>query len=157
MPAPCASVLSRASVRDVPDTQRLGWLLREIRARARLSQEDLAHMAGVGRSQVSRWETGQHAPAYRNIRQLAVRLSADCPEVDEWSGELVEAAGYGPPPAPAWRPEDLLKPGDPDGFRRLAEDPDPLLTPALKRWLLEKGRERLALEREAERAERDAS
>jgi transcriptional regulator with XRE-family HTH domain len=74
--------------------QRLGWLLREIRQRADMSQDEIARLAGASRSQVSRWENGQHEPSYRKIRRLADALRELDPDLDDLSGELVQAAGY---------------------------------------------------------------
>jgi transcriptional regulator with XRE-family HTH domain len=74
--------------------QRLGWLLREIRQRADMSQDEIARLAGASRSQVSRWENGQHEPSYRKIRRLADALHELDPSLDDLSGELVQAAGY---------------------------------------------------------------
>ena len=88
IPQPCY----RASVHDM---QRLGWLLREIRQRADMSQDEIARLAGASRSQVSRWENGQHEPSYRKIRKLADALHELDPSLDDLSGELVQAAGYG--------------------------------------------------------------
>lgn len=45
--------------------------LREIRKRAGLSQEDLARMVGVERSTVTKWESGQNAPALPTLAKLA--------------------------------------------------------------------------------------
>lgn len=74
--------------------QHLGWLLREIRQRADMSQDEIARLAGASRSQVSRWENGQHEPSYRKIRRLADALHDLDPGLDDLSGRLVRAAGY---------------------------------------------------------------
>jgi hypothetical protein len=77
------------------------------------------------------------------------------------SGSITETLAGGEPVAledrqPS-RPEDLLQPGDPASFRALAEDRDPHLTPAIKRYLLNLGRREIArIEQEDRDAQRDA-
>jgi hypothetical protein len=79
-----------------------------------------------------------------------------------WEPGSIALALEGGEPAPAEdrrqvRPEDLLQPGDPPSFRALAEDPDPYLTPAIKRHLLSLGRQARARSEQEERdARRDA-
>lgn len=53
---------------------------RLVRVRAGLSQEELAALVGVGRSAVSRWETGERTPrseALLRYRALLERLAGE--------------------------------------------------------------------------------
>jgi len=133
--------------------QRLGWLLREIRQRADMSQDEIARLAGASRSQVSRWENGHHEPSYRKIRRLADALHDLDPGLDDLSGELVQAAGYdggaadnAPPDA---SPDDEL-----DALEKLLDLDLSTVNPDLRRAVLRRYQrfdERLTrLEREAE-------
>lgn len=58
-----------------------------------MSAADLARMAGISRSQASRWARGAHQPAYPNVRQLGIAVYRKHPELAQ---ELMAAAGYPP-------------------------------------------------------------
>lgn len=53
---------------------RFGERLRDLRKRAGLSQEELAHEAGLDRTYVSGIERGVRNPSLRNIARLAGAL-----------------------------------------------------------------------------------
>lgn len=59
-----------------------------------LSKSDIGRIAGVHRSQVSRWVSGEQRPSYERTMRLAAHLKARHPGLAE---ELIEAAGYGEP------------------------------------------------------------
>jgi transcriptional regulator with XRE-family HTH domain len=61
--------------------------------RTGLTKADIARIAGVHRSQVSRWVSGEQRPSYERTMRLAAHLRREHPEL---AGELVAAAGYGP-------------------------------------------------------------
>lgn len=85
---------------DTP-SRRLANLIRGARHRARLSQEELADEAGVGRATISRWEKGSETrfPQPDSIRKVVTVLGVD-------PREVVIALGYvtrdemGLPPEP---------------------------------------------------------
>lgn len=89
-----------------------------------LSQRELAVMAHVSHSQISRWKAGLHRPSYDNVTALAAALAQAAPELSDMSGPLLAAAGYA---APEFRPvppelrrfiEQTL-PGDTEAQRRV--------------------------------------
>lgn len=59
-------------------TSRFGELLRQLREKAALTQEELAERAGVGARQIRRLETGESTnPQVQTVRRLADALKAD--------------------------------------------------------------------------------
>jgi transcriptional regulator with XRE-family HTH domain len=76
------------------DRARLRGLIEAITAATGLTQRQLAELADVSHSQVSRWKDGSHQPNYASIRRLAARLLAEYPQVAALATELLPAAGY---------------------------------------------------------------
>jgi transcriptional regulator with XRE-family HTH domain len=62
-----------------------------------LSQREVAGLAGVSHSQISRWMNGLHRPSYDNVRQLAGGLQQLRPSLGDLTAPLLRAAGYGDP------------------------------------------------------------
>src|SRR3954464_7240283 len=87
---------------EVADRPRIGALLRDWRARRRMSQQDLALEAGVSARHLSFVETGRSKPSAEMVIQLAEHL--DVPLRDR--NALLLAAGY----APAYGQRDLDAP-----------------------------------------------
>lgn len=56
--------------------QRIGDNLRAERARRNLSQEDLAHLAGMGPTQVARMERGEVDSGVSKFVRLAIAMNA---------------------------------------------------------------------------------
>lgn len=76
--------------------------LREISARAHLSQAEFAALAGRSRSQFNRWTRAENRPTYDAVAGLATAITSRYPELADLAQELLEAAGYahlssGPP------------------------------------------------------------
>jgi transcriptional regulator with XRE-family HTH domain len=71
---------------------------------AGLSKTDIGRIAGVHRSQVSRWVSGEQRPSYERTMRLAAYLRREHPALAE---EVITAAGYGgdPDPEPLVDPE----------------------------------------------------
>jgi transcriptional regulator with XRE-family HTH domain len=71
---------------------------------AGLSKTDIGRIAGVHRSQVSRWVSGEQRPSYERTMRLAAHLRRDRPDLAD---EIISATGYGgdPPPDPLVDPE----------------------------------------------------
>ena len=63
----------------------LGRAIRDFRGRRAISQEDLAHRAGMHRTYLGGIERGERNPSYTNLRKVA-----DALEVDTW--ELIRRA-----------------------------------------------------------------
>lgn len=63
----------------------LGRAIRDFRSRSRISQEDLAHRAGMHRTYLGGIERGERNPSYTNILRVA-----DALDVDAW--ELLRRA-----------------------------------------------------------------
>ena len=63
----------------------LGRAIRDFRARRQISQEDLAHRAGMHRTYLGGIERGERNPSYTNILKVA-----DALDVDAW--ELLRRA-----------------------------------------------------------------
>lgn len=62
-----------------------------------LSQRELADLAGVSHSQVSRWKAGEHQPGYGPMLRLGAELLKDYPSLGDLTPELLRLAGYPPP------------------------------------------------------------
>ena len=63
----------------------LGRAIRDFRGRRAISQEDLAHRAGMHRTYLGGIERGERNPSYTNLRKVA-----DALDVDTW--ELIRRA-----------------------------------------------------------------
>jgi len=78
----------------------LGSLVRFHRKRARLSQLELAMMAGVSRKVIQDLEGGRDAVSWRNVlavlEVLNVRLRPEGPLVGEWMRETKPTDGESP-------------------------------------------------------------
>ena len=72
---------------------------------AGLSKSDIAKIASVHRSQVSRWFSGENRPGYDAAMRIAGYLRRDNPQL---AGEFTAAAGYGGPAEP--EPESPVPP-----------------------------------------------
>jgi transcriptional regulator with XRE-family HTH domain len=72
-----------------------GAVLKELRERAGLSQNQLAKLSGLDHSYLSRLESGQRHPSYDAVARLAKVLARDKQERER----LFAAAGYVPPEA----------------------------------------------------------
>lgn len=121
-----------------------------------LTITDLATLAGVHRSQVSRWSSGAHRPGYDPLQRLAESLLSERPELRPVIIDLCAHAGYpgiasdlGLTPAdPTPATEEMVSPYSGEVWRivrslkRRAEDAG--LTP---------GQEREAIEAVMKRAE----
>lgn len=83
----------------------------EIRRGLDLSMQDVARMAGVSRSQASRWSHGKHQPAYASVRRLAVAVRQRGRGV--LADQLMKSAGYGALP----EGEDSAPPGPLDDLK----------------------------------------
>jgi len=95
----------------------------KIREAMDLTAADLGRLAGISRSQASRWTRAAHQPAYPNVRQLGIAVYREHPGL---AREMMTAAGYpavtdddvtaGPGPL-----DDLL-PWEHDWERQVAEE-----------------------------------
>jgi transcriptional regulator with XRE-family HTH domain len=64
--------------RDIrPELTEFGLRLRELRGRRDLTQEQLAHLAGVDRAWISSAETGRRNATLTTLYRLAEALSVD--------------------------------------------------------------------------------
>lgn len=77
------------------DPAQLSALIDGIRETTGLTQRKLALLAGVHHSQISRWKSGEHRPAYDQITRLATALTEGYPDLAEEAAQLPAAAGYG--------------------------------------------------------------
>lgn len=96
-----------------------------------LNTAELGRLAGISRSQASRWGRGAHQPAYLNVRQLGVAVYRKYPGLAQ---ELMTAAGYpgiteedmaaepGPlddlAPFDSWEKQVVAEPAIPDRTKR---------------------------------------
>lgn len=64
-----------------PRSKTFGVVLRDLRTRRGLSQEELAHEAGTDRSSVSLWERGLHSPSLDTLFALAGALGVSASEI----------------------------------------------------------------------------
>jgi|TARA_B110000091_G_C13425337_1_gene313766 transcriptional regulator with XRE-family HTH domain len=58
-------------------TTRFGGAVREVRQSLEMSQEALAHEAGINRSHISQIELGVKSPGLSTVERIALAL--DCP------------------------------------------------------------------------------
>jgi transcriptional regulator with XRE-family HTH domain len=82
---------------------------------AGLTKTDIGRIAGVHRSQVSRWVSGEQRPSYERTMRLAAHLRREHPALAE---EVIAAAGYGGEPDP----EPLVDPRLVETLRELAPE-----------------------------------
>lgn len=69
---------TRSMTRDIrPELTEFGLRLRELRGRRDLTQEQLAHLAGVDRAWISSAETGRRNATLTTLYRLAEALSVD--------------------------------------------------------------------------------
>ena len=61
--------------------ERFGLAVKLLREEKRLTQEDLAHRAGIHRTYLSDIERGSRNPSLVNIEKLAAALSISLPEL----------------------------------------------------------------------------
>lgn len=61
--------------------KEVGARIRTLRTARHLSQEDLAHAAGVTVKTISRWENGKHSGYLDNVKSLAEALEVDPEEI----------------------------------------------------------------------------
>ena len=95
--------------------------LAEIQQVTGTSVAGLALMAGVSRSQASRWSHGKHQPAYASMRQLALAVRGDGHR--DLADRLMESAGYAALPEGESDSGAALIPRDPWELAVLS-DPD---------------------------------
>src|SRR6185312_6058238 len=126
-------------------------VLAKIRDAMSLSAADLARLAGVSRSQASRWGRGAHQPAYPNVRQLGIAVYRDYPELAQ---ELMASAGYprltDDDLAAAAGPLDDLKPWQESWEEPLAADEG--LPVETRRWFIEDSRRARIAQEERKRS-----
>ena len=67
---------------------QLGGRIRELRAGAGLSREQLAAAAGVSVRAVVQWELGEREPGWFNVLALAEALGVDCTAFTQAPAEL---------------------------------------------------------------------
>lgn len=77
------------------DPAELSRLIDAIRESSGLTQRKLAVLAKVHHSQITRWKSGEHRPAYDQITRLATALTEGYPDLAEEAAQLPAAAGYG--------------------------------------------------------------
>lgn len=66
----------------------LGRAIRDYRGRRQISQEDLAHRAGMHRTYLGGIERGERNPSYTNIMKVADALGVDAWELLHRAREL---------------------------------------------------------------------
>lgn len=81
---------------------------------AGLSKADISRIAGIHRSQVSRWFSGEQRPGYDAAMRIAGYLKDEHPDL---AAEFTTAAGYSGPVEP--RPESPIPPSLMDTIRRV--------------------------------------
>lgn len=108
----------------------------EIRRALDLGMQDVARMAGISRSQASRWGHGKHQPAYASVLRLAAAVQRDGRR--ELADRLMKSAGYGALPDGEPEPEPELTATD-EWERSVLEDR--YLSDADKRLLISSSRD----------------
>jgi transcriptional regulator with XRE-family HTH domain len=72
-----------------PDPQpALGEAIRQLRNKRRLSQEDLAHAAGVTTGTISAIERGNSNPTWGTVKRIAKALDVSVPELAKVADKL---------------------------------------------------------------------
>ena len=67
--------------------ERFGKRVRELRLTRGLSQEKLAHRAGMHRTYLGGIERGERNPSLKNIQAIAVALNVTLSELFSFTGE----------------------------------------------------------------------
>jgi transcriptional regulator with XRE-family HTH domain len=98
------------------EAPEFGELLSAILASTGLSQREVADLAGVSHSQVSRWKAGGHQPGYAAMMRLGTELAKAYPALGDLTPRLIQLAGYPSPGGSTGLAED-----DRDILRRLRE------------------------------------
>lgn len=80
------------------DPDRFATKLAAIFRACNLTPTTAARLAGISRSQVSRWKHGDHQPDYENIRRLTTALEDRYAGLHDDITELLTYAGYNQPP-----------------------------------------------------------
>jgi transcriptional regulator with XRE-family HTH domain len=76
------------------DKDRFGALLDELISSTGLSQREIADLADVHHSQVSRWRAGTHRPGFDKVAALGAGVRRKFPQVPDYTSRLLDAAGY---------------------------------------------------------------
>ncbi|WP_312807019.1 helix-turn-helix transcriptional regulator [Comamonas sp.] len=71
---------------DLPELIALGAAIKQVRSERKMSQEELAHQAGIDRSYASSIERGRQNPGIVLILQLAAALGISASELMERAG-----------------------------------------------------------------------
>lgn len=99
------AITSRVGISAVtPTTNVFGAMLRRIRIERQMSQEDLAAIAGLSASYVSRLEAGVRNPSRAKVLIIASALAVD-------SAPYLIAAGMLPEPVRHCIEDNLVTPG----------------------------------------------
>ena len=128
----------------------------EIRRALDLGVQDVARLAGVSRTQASRWGHGQHQPAYATARRLGTAVQRR--GRGDLADRLMKSAGYGPLPegGPGPAPELTAT----DEWEQSVLD-DRYLSGEDKRFFIERSRDArrqyVAARRERRAAEQEAA
>ena len=73
---------------SAPSTTALGLAVRELRKRAELSQEDLAHASGLHPTYLSGIERGMRNPTWRSLARVCDALGLQMSELAALAEEL---------------------------------------------------------------------
>jgi transcriptional regulator with XRE-family HTH domain len=95
------------------DSARFREVLRLIKDRTGLSQEQLANLAGRHRTQFNRWTRAENKPGYDAVARLASEIIASHPEAADLAKELLTSAGYGVSSLEATRASEPETPSPP--------------------------------------------
>ena len=77
------------------DKARFLELLTQIMERTSSSWEDLARLSGINSATFSRWRSSKSQPNFDTLRELALWIRRDHPELENLAPELIRAAGFG--------------------------------------------------------------
>lgn len=78
-----------------------GFLIREMRQRAAITQEELARRLGMSQSAIARWESGSVSPRLDTLERIAEACDLDLqilltPPGDRDRGQIVERLRWSP-------------------------------------------------------------
>lgn len=76
------------------DGGRFKLALQRLMQEAGLERQDIAQLAGINRSQVSRWISGANRPRFDALQSLATAVRLQHPDLDALVAEMIQAAGY---------------------------------------------------------------